>query len=386
MFEAYGPVVRVAPDELAFADSDAWKDIYGLLPGRKQNPKDLNVWPPKQKGWNRAIPLASDVDHSQLKRALAPAFTPTAIRESEYILIKYVDQLCARLRSLAASSPSGVTSQDLCQWFDFLTFDITGEVGFSEHLQCIEKARHHPWIKTIMESLPFGCMLTQLNRYGVVSAIQAVIPERVLLWMNKPAQYASMIVQQRLQRDRDSITPTRDIFAAFLSSEKHGLTLERCELEMNATFLVMGGGETVAALLSGAIYFLCLREDALKRLQRELRTTFDSSDRMNNDALMSLKYLTAVLNECLRIFPPTPEGTPRILSGACGQNIAGRWVPAGTSCAVHPWAANHFTGNFHRPHDFLPERWLGELVEGAKDDLSASQPFSTGPRSCIGMQ
>jgi hypothetical protein len=36
----YGPVVRIAPDELAYIDSEAWKDIYGQRPGKEEVPKD----------------------------------------------------------------------------------------------------------------------------------------------------------------------------------------------------------------------------------------------------------------------------------------------------------------------------------------------------------
>jgi cytochrome P450 len=69
-----------------------------------------------------------------------------------------------------------------------------------------------------------------------------------------------------------------------------------------------------------------------------------------------------------------------------GQNDAGRWVPAGTSCAVPTWAVNRLGENFHKPHEFLFERWFGEVAEGTEDNLSVLQPFSTGPRYCIGMQ
>ena len=37
--------------------------------------------------------------------------------------------------------------------------------------------------------------------------------------------------------------------------------------------------------------------------------------------------------------------------------------------------------HFHRPDEFLPSRWLDEKCEDVKD---ASQPFSSGPRGCIG--
>jgi hypothetical protein len=67
----------------------------------------------------------------------------------------------------------------------------------------------------------------------------------------------------------------------------------------------MGGGETIAALLSGAMWFRCMRIDASRRLQQKLRSAFETSD---DEALSRLMYLTAVISECLQMFLPTPRG------------------------------------------------------------------------------
>ena len=45
--------------------------------------------------------------------------------------------------------------------------------------------------------------------------------------------------------------------------------------------------------------------------------------------------------------------------------------------------AHRSTINFKDPDVFAPERWLGD-PEFATDNKEASQPFSVGPRSCIG--
>ena len=36
----YGPVIRIAPDELAYIDAEAWKEIYGHRVGKGEVPKD----------------------------------------------------------------------------------------------------------------------------------------------------------------------------------------------------------------------------------------------------------------------------------------------------------------------------------------------------------
>jgi len=54
---------------------------------------------------------------------------------------------------------------------------------------------------------------------------------------------------------------------------------------------------------------------------------------------------------------------------------------------VHNLAACHAPWNWHRPLDFVPERWL-QTKDGdfACDDRGASRPFSYGRHDCIGQK
>lgn len=66
----------------------------------------------------------------------------------------------------------------------------------------------------------------------------------------------------------------------------------------------------------------------------------------------------------------------------------GRYVPGGTTVGVHQYAAYHSARNFVRPNVFAPERWMpGAEKEGSEwrnDDRAVFNPFSVGPRNCIG--
>jgi len=45
------------------------------------------------------------------------------------------------------------------------------------------------------------------------------------------------------------------------------------------------------------------------------------------------------------------------------------------------WTVHHDARYFDRPYDFLPQRWLDPTSHDVKE---ATQPFSVGPRGCIG--
>jgi cytochrome P450 len=51
---------------------------------------------------------------------------------------------------------------------------------------------------------------------------------------------------------------------------------------------------------------------------------------------------------------------------------------------VGGWAASHNPVNFRDPDSFIPERWIGDKYSA--DHKKAMQPFSLGPRGCIGKQ
>ncbi|KAJ4235444.1 hypothetical protein NW757_013555 [Fusarium falciforme] len=50
---------------------------------------------------------------------------------------------------------------------------------------------------------------------------------------------------------------------------------------------------------------------------------------------------------------------------------------------IWQWALNRDPNNFTDPETFIPERWLGD-PRFANDKTDALQPFSYGPRNCIG--
>ncbi|KAG6356107.1 hypothetical protein INS49_015492 [Diaporthe citri] len=79
------------------------------------------------------------------------------------------------------------------------------------------------------------------------------------------------------------------------------------------------------------------------------------------------------------MFPPVAAGLPRVCPGAV---IDGQYVPAGyiVSCENYPLARD--PRYWVNPDDFRPEQWIGQ---GLGDDKRAFQPFSSGPRACLGI-
>lgn len=145
---------------------------------------------------------------------------------------------------------------------------------------------------------------------------------------------------------------------------------------------MIAGTETTATLLSGATYYLLRNPQYLNRLQSELRQNFTKVADLKLEPLAKLTYLEAVLKESLRMYPPVPIGLPRV-SPPGGMQVGEYFVPEGTVLAIHQLSTYRHPDNFKDAEKFRPERWLGD-PEYADDKLDSLEPFSVGPRNCLG--
>lgn len=99
---------------------------------------------------------------------------------------------------------------------------------------------------------------------------------------------------------------------------------------MNGALFIIAGTETTAGFLTG-LFNQLLRPNnrfIFDRLTAEIRAAFTSDDGINYEALNKLPYLTAVIEEGLRIFPSAPIGFVRTVP-AGGDTISGHFVPGG---------------------------------------------------------
>lgn len=92
---------------------------------------------------------------------------------------------------------------------------------------------------------------------------------------------------------------------------------------------MVAGSETTATILSSVTYLLLKNPNKLARLVTEIRQV-ESEEELTIQKLSKMTYLTAVLNEALRWYPPVPVGVWREVPEG-GATVAGHWVPARVS-------------------------------------------------------
>jgi len=113
MHEVYGPVVRVAHDELSFVEPQAWKDIYGNRPVMGDLPKATRLFRPSSKMPPSLVVTEDRVEHRHLRARIHPSFTEKALRLQEPLILKYVDVLLQKLQELSEKRQA----VNMTKWF-----------------------------------------------------------------------------------------------------------------------------------------------------------------------------------------------------------------------------------------------------------------------------
>src|SRR5947207_4831705 len=84
------------------------------------------------------------------------------------------------------------------------------------------------------------------------------------------------------------------------------------EIQANAYFVIIGGSETMATLLSGATYYLLRNPEVMEKLKSEIRSSFKSEKDITFATVSQLPYLLAVLNEPFAFTRPSPQSCPEL--------------------------------------------------------------------------
>ena len=134
---------------------------------------------------------------------------------------------------------------------------------------------------------------------------------------------------------------------------------------------------------TGMTYLLLTNPRVRARLTQEIREAFKDPDDITVVGVNQCNYLLACIEEALRVYPPSPQPHQRIVPSG-GAVVNGEYIPEGMAVSVPIYAASRSPYNWAEPDSFIPERWLGEDPRFDNDKRDASQPFSYGPRNCIG--
>ncbi|KAF2101263.1 cytochrome P450 monooxygenase [Rhizodiscina lignyota] len=376
----YGQVVRIKPNQLSFIGENCWKDIYMHRQGHPQMAK-FNRGGANKKGAYSIINAPDDV-HARQRKGLSHAFSEKALREQEPLIKLYIDLLVSNMREDAREGrPS-----NMALYFNWTTFDIVGDLSFAQSFDALRTRTTHPWIKAFFSGLNLFVILSEL---GNITVLRPIVMLFVLAFRSGTRQkVVREFCDKAVKKRSESGDLDRPDFLGkvlYQNSEKDEKAMMSDE-EIRLTFniLMIAGSETTATLLAGCTYLLQRNPKVLEKLNAEVRSAFESEDDITMVKVNTLPYLLAVIEEALRLYPPVPVALSRVTPPE-GTTICGYHVPGKVVVGIPQWAAGVSPEHFVDSHEFIPERFLPNKDEKFNDDRKAVlQPFSAGPRNCLG--
>ncbi|KAF8498338.1 cytochrome P450 [Gautieria morchelliformis] len=229
--------------------------------------------------------------------------------------------------------------------------------------------------------------ITTRGRIGVVWPLFETLKDRTEDDVKEIRGFIESIVRAAMKKRAEGVVSEQET-----SLLQHLLNVTQdMKLIIDETINIMlAGRDTTAGLLTFVTYCLAMHPDVLARLREEVLNTVGPTRAPTFDDVRGMKYLRAVLNETLRLFPSVPFNhrfckVDTTVVTDDGQRL---FVPANTRVILSSMLAQR-----HKPfwgedaHLFDPTRFLDERVKHyVTPKPFVFIPFSAGPRICLGQQ
>lgn len=331
-----------------------------------------------------ALFTASDteVNWGKAHRVLMPAFSPSGLAGLAELTVRKADSLLERL------APGQAV--DIGKTFTGLTFDIIGsyvggpglDFGTTEHPERMEVDPFLVAMDVALNTKDLGGdpLFGPLHRKRWASRVEAIATLH---------KYAGRVVEERKALLADKAPSGKaggrpcvlDLMLSQVDSET-GETMDEDNVRANLILFLLVGHDSTSSLLTSLVYVLTQHPEVEERLRREVEEVIGLSGTPTADNIKKLSYMTAVIKETLRLYPPAAALSKTALKD--GARLGPYSAAAGTKVIVNLNALHRNPKLWgDNAEAFDPSRFL----PGAPERHAYSWvPFSSGPRACLGMQ
>ncbi|KAL4932887.1 uncharacterized protein BDV17DRAFT_279235 [Aspergillus undulatus] len=396
----YGKLVRIAPRHISIADDAAINAVYGHGNGfLKADFYDAFV------SIRRGLFNTRDrAEHTRKRKTVSHTFSAKSIGQFEQYIHGNIENLVKQLNrtsDLQRNPKTGYATVDALNWFNFVAFDIIGDLAFGAPFGMLDKGQDIAEMRKSPDSPPQYVQAVEvLNRRGEVSAtlgcypalkpFAKYLPDRFfrdgLQAVENLAGIAIACVNERLKPEVMANNTRVDLLARLMEGkDANGNKLGRAELTAEALTQLIAGSDTTSNT-SCAILYWCLRSPGvIERLHKDLDEAIPTDIDVPTHAMVKdIPYLQWVIWETMRIHSTSAMGLPReIPEGNAPVEISGHIFKPGDVLSVPSYTIHH-SREIWGPDadDFVPERWDPARLTARQK--AAFIPFSHGPRACVG--
>ncbi|TDL23414.1 cytochrome P450 monooxygenase CYP63 [Rickenella mellea] len=325
---------------------------------------------------------------------------------------KHTTRTIALLSAITASGKA-CDAQDLYARF---SIDSASEYLFGENLDTLSKPLPFPgraklgpkgsateddWGTFVNAFEEAQSLVTHRARLGVFWPLMELFRDKGTKPSNDIKEWLDPLVQRAVEekekmRASGVASHIEDkTFLEHLADSTEDVDLIRDEL----LSILLASRDTTSCLLTFVTYFMAMYPDVAKRLRDEVLESHGTNTAPTYESLRSLKYMRAVLNETLRLFPPVPLNiresralpvafppSPQPVSDYVPTSSEPLYVPPETIVLFFPLLMQRNPDLWGEDADeFDPDRWLEpKRLARITSNPMMFTPFSAGPRICVG--
>ncbi|OJJ66764.1 hypothetical protein ASPBRDRAFT_188188 [Aspergillus brasiliensis CBS 101740] len=373
LHQRYGPVVRIAPDEISVSSLPEFKEIHRVGSAFLKTP-----WYQKF-SWDRnpgLFTMRDPKEHAARRKLFARAFSKSELRQIWEPVVKEKVQLA--VSQIRGELLRDGTS-DVLKWWTFLATDVSGHLMFGESFNMLQYGKKNEYIN-VLESTMMGSGINV--ELPIVGLIGRHVPLASFQAMFRPSDYLAEYGRRAVSNSRTNSNSTGNIFTGMLNeSEKASSLLSEEDVVLEAGNLIVAGSDTTAVTLTYLVWAVLSQP----MLQHDLEEEVSALDpNYNEAALEELPLLNAVITETLRLYGAAPGSLPRGVPNG-GTTFRGYHVPQGTTVSTQSYTIHRDEGLYPDPETFDATRWLGGDGHGSEAARQGLSPFGYGARICLGM-
>jgi cytochrome P450 len=313
-----------------------------------------------------ALPLCQDEEQRRRSEFMKAAFSEERMKAYAQIVIEKARELRDRCRS--GETVDIVREMERFTWDALVAIIVGRDVEIprriGEHLLDFMK------LHLVQDMLPLG---QQLKRLPLPAFRRGYESNRTL----DEAMYRAMY------RAREPSHSGEDVISHYVRAGDRERVLPNDRAIRDEMFVLLNAFiDAPAAALVFGVQLIAGDSAVRQRVEREVDEVLDGRQ-VEPDDFDRLPYLRAVLQETLRLEPPTHVLLPKEASD--DRIVGGYRIPKGTLMHVGMHVLHRRPEHWERAGEFRPERWLEEPSPGPpRVPEHAYIPFGEGPHTCRG--
>jgi cytochrome P450 / NADPH-cytochrome P450 reductase len=318
----------------------------------------------------------SEPNWSKAHNILMQPFGNRAMQSYHPSMVDIAEQLVKKWERL-----NGDEEIDVVHDMTALTLDTIGLCGFDYRFNSFYRRDYHPFVESLVRSLETIMMTRGLPLEGLWLKKRRHDLAQDVAFMNK---MVDEIVAER-RTNAEAAEGKKDMLGAMMTGvdRSTGEQLDDVNIRYQINTFLIAGHETTSGLLSCTLYALLKHPEVLKKAYQEVDRVLgpDIEARPTYQQVTQLTYITQILKEALRLWPPAPAYGIAPLQD---ETIGGRYrLRKNTFVTVLVLALHRDPAVWGpNPDAFDPENFSRE-AEAARP-VNAWKPFGNGQRACIG--